>query len=202
MFGEEGPSQPKVAAHRLGQLCLGELPIPDVTVRLVGVNVLGNPVDQQVVTDSDGFYHFGDLYPGTYAIGETHPGAFVDGKDTVGSQGGDARVNDLFTIDALNAGVEGTDNNFGELGNITRWGNSQFDRLVGMAQVEQDQARRAELYRNAEKIAYDEAPWLMLFWKNSATLVQPYVRDLEITQMDRTPQLNNAPLEKVWFEAP
>ncbi len=92
--------------------------------------------------------------------------------------------------------------NFGELGNITRWGNSQFDRLVGMAQVEQDQARRAELYLNAEKLAYDEAPWLMLFWKNSATLVQPYVRGLEIARMDRTPQLNNAPLEQVWFEEP
>lgn len=92
--------------------------------------------------------------------------------------------------------------NFGELGNITRWSNSEFDYDVGLAQVEQDPARRAELYGMAEKIAYDEAPWLMLFWKNSATLVQPYVKGLVITKMDRTPQLNNAPLEQVYFAEP
>lgn len=92
--------------------------------------------------------------------------------------------------------------NFGELGNITRWANSEFDYDVGLAQVEQDQARRAELYGMAEKIAYEEAPWLMLFWKNSATLVQPYVKGLTITKMDRTPQLNNAPLEQVYFAEP
>jgi len=90
--------------------------------------------------------------------------------------------------------------NFGSAGNITRWANSEFDSLVGMAQVELDETRRADLYHKAEQIAWDEAPWLLLFWKNSATLVQPYVRDLTITKMDRTPQLNNAPLEKVYFE--
>lgn len=91
--------------------------------------------------------------------------------------------------------------NFGDAGNITRWSNSEFDQLVGLAQVEMDPVRRAELYQQAEQIAHQEAPWLMLFWKNSATLVQPYVENLTITQMDRTPQLNNAPLENVRFAA-
>jgi peptide/nickel transport system substrate-binding protein/oligopeptide transport system substrate-binding protein len=90
--------------------------------------------------------------------------------------------------------------NFGDAGNITRWANEEFDRLVSMAQVEQDEARRAELYKLAEKIAYEEAPWLMLFWKNSATLVQPYVKGLEVSAMDRTPQLNSVELEQVYFE--
>jgi peptide/nickel transport system substrate-binding protein/oligopeptide transport system substrate-binding protein len=91
--------------------------------------------------------------------------------------------------------------NFGDRGNIARWRNSEFDQLVTEAQVSLDTTHRAELYRRAEDIAYKEAPWLLLFWKNSSTLVQPYVQGLVITRMDRTPQLNNAPLEQVHFEA-
>ena len=89
--------------------------------------------------------------------------------------------------------------NFGDAGNISRWSNSRFDALVTEAQVTPDQAKRAELYRQAEEIALSEAPWLLLFWKNSSTLVQPYVQGLKITKMDRTPQLNNAPLEEVTY---
>jgi peptide/nickel transport system substrate-binding protein/oligopeptide transport system substrate-binding protein len=91
--------------------------------------------------------------------------------------------------------------NFGDAGNITRWANSEFDHFVKMAQVEMDSTQRAELYRKAEQIAFKEAPWLLLFWKNSATLVQPYVQDFEISGMDRTPQCNNVPLEEVYFSA-
>ncbi len=89
--------------------------------------------------------------------------------------------------------------NFGDAGNISRWQNSQFDALVTEAQIEPDQSRRSELYRQAEEIALSEAPWLLLFWKNSSTLVQPYVQGLTITKMDRTPQLNNAPIEEVTY---
>lgn len=91
--------------------------------------------------------------------------------------------------------------NFGDAGNITRWSNSEFDHFVKMAQVEMDSAQRAELYRKAEQIAFKEAPWLLLFWKNSATLVQPYVQGFVISGMDRTPQCNNVPLEEVFFSA-
>ncbi|MCB1185689.1 ABC transporter substrate-binding protein [bacterium] len=89
--------------------------------------------------------------------------------------------------------------NFGDAGNISRWKNSQFDQLVKEAQVEPDQQKRSDLYRQAEDIALNEAPWLLLFWKNSSTLVQPYVKGLTITKMDRTPQLNNAPIEEVTY---
>ncbi|MEZ5338895.1 MAG: ABC transporter substrate-binding protein [bacterium] len=89
--------------------------------------------------------------------------------------------------------------NFGDAGNIARWSNPQFDRLVKEAQVEPDQLKRSDLYRQAEEIALSEAPWLLLFWKNSSTLVQPYVQGLTITKMDRTPQLNNAPIEEVTY---
>lgn len=91
--------------------------------------------------------------------------------------------------------------NFGEKGNITRWSNSEFDHLVKQAQIELDPVVRSELYAKAEKIAHQEAPWLLLFWKNSSTLVQPNVSGLTITKMDRTPQLNNAPMDQVELAA-
>ena len=90
--------------------------------------------------------------------------------------------------------------NFGDNGNITRWSNDEFDHLLSLAQTEQDPERRAELYNMAEKISFAEAPWLFLFWKNSSTLIQPWVKGLTINKMDRTPQLNNAPIEEVYFE--
>jgi oligopeptide transport system substrate-binding protein len=87
--------------------------------------------------------------------------------------------------------------NFGELGNTTRWSNSEFDSLVMQAQVTLDLERRKELYKQAEQIAFNEAPWLFLFWKNSSTLVQPQVKGLTITRLDRTPHLNNTAIEEV-----
>jgi oligopeptide transport system substrate-binding protein len=90
--------------------------------------------------------------------------------------------------------------NFGDGGNITRWRNTEFDTLVKQAQVEIDQGARDDLYKHAEGIAYEEAPWLLLFWKNSSTLVQPYVQGFTPWRLDRTPQLANVPLEKVTLE--
>jgi peptide/nickel transport system substrate-binding protein/oligopeptide transport system substrate-binding protein len=83
--------------------------------------------------------------------------------------------------------------NFGDKGNIARWQNSEFDKLVESAQVEPSQQSRADLYKNAEKIASDEAPWLLL-------LVQPYVHGLSASRLDRSPQLGNVPLEQVTLD--
>jgi peptide/nickel transport system substrate-binding protein/oligopeptide transport system substrate-binding protein len=90
--------------------------------------------------------------------------------------------------------------NFGDKGNIARWSNSEFDQLVEAAQVEPNEGSRRDLYQKAEKIASDEAPWLLLFWKNSSTLVQPYVHGLTASRLDRSPQLGNVPLEKVTLD--
>jgi peptide/nickel transport system substrate-binding protein/oligopeptide transport system substrate-binding protein len=90
--------------------------------------------------------------------------------------------------------------NFGGKGNTARWANSEFDNLVRQAQTELDEARRAELYKMAEDIALTEAPWLLLYWKNSSTLVQPYVHGLSVTRLDRTPQLGNSWMENVTLE--
>ena len=88
----------------------------------------------------------------------------------------------------------------GAPGNITRFSQKQFDSYVREARVTVDQAKRAELYGKAEDIALASGPWLMLYWRKNLTLVQPYVKGLTITAMDRTPQLNNTPLESVTLE--
>jgi peptide/nickel transport system substrate-binding protein/oligopeptide transport system substrate-binding protein len=92
--------------------------------------------------------------------------------------------------------------NKGDQGNTTRWSNSEFDHLVEQAQVATTEQERSELYGKAEAIAFNEAPWLLLFWRNSATLVQPYVKDLRISRLDRTPQLGNANIEEVELGTP
>ena len=98
-----------------GILELGELGIPNVTVTLVGVDFLGAAVNVSTTTDTDGFYLFDDLNPGTYNILETQPLEYIDGKDTIGTPGG-TTTNDQFSNIVLPAGFDGVQNNFGERG--------------------------------------------------------------------------------------
>jgi uncharacterized repeat protein (TIGR01451 family) len=91
----------------------GEPGIPNVTVTLTGANDVG-PVSVVTATDANGFYHFDSLRPGTYTITETPPAGYIDGKDTIGTQGG-LTGHDVFYGIALAQGVQGANNNFGEL---------------------------------------------------------------------------------------
>ncbi len=88
----------------------------------------------------------------------------------------------------------------GDPGNITRFSHPQFDELVRKGRTTVDREERSRLYHKAEDIALAAAPWLLLYWRKNLTLVQPYVMGLSITAMDRTPHLNNTPLEKVYFK--
>jgi peptide/nickel transport system substrate-binding protein/oligopeptide transport system substrate-binding protein len=87
----------------------------------------------------------------------------------------------------------------GEKGNSARYVNSDFDALVDEAGRISDQDRRWELYAQAEKIAFDDAPWLPLFWNKCTILVSPQVHDLQITSLDRPPVLPAVEIEKVWL---
>ncbi|MFH1513942.1 MAG: ABC transporter substrate-binding protein [bacterium] len=89
--------------------------------------------------------------------------------------------------------------NWGKPGNQTRFSNARFDQLTEQAQQETDWSVRHQLYLEAEAIAMEESPWLLLFTNRCNLLVQDYVRDLEITALDRAPRLPNVELEKVWF---
>jgi oligopeptide transport system substrate-binding protein len=90
--------------------------------------------------------------------------------------------------------------NWGAMGNHARYSNPEFDKLVEQAQKETDWNIRRELYYQAEAMAMDDCPWLILFTNRCNVLVQDYVKDLEITALDRAPRLPNVDLEKVWFE--
>lgn len=90
--------------------------------------------------------------------------------------------------------------NWGAPGNQTRFSNKRFDELVEQAQKITDWTEREKLYQEAESIVMDECPWLLLFTNRCNVLVQPYVKGLEITALDRSPRLPNVDLENVWFE--
>ncbi len=92
-----------------------ESPISGVTVTLTGTDDLGNPVSASTTTNSVGYYEFTGLRPGTYTITETQPSAYLDGKDTQGTPGNGTTTNDQFSTISLVAGVNGVNNNFGEL---------------------------------------------------------------------------------------
>jgi uncharacterized repeat protein (TIGR01451 family) len=101
-------------ANNNGIKDVGEAPISGTTVTLTGFGSDG-PVSQTATTDASGFYQFTNLKPGTYGIQEGNPGSqYLDGKDTIGSQGGTAG-NDSFSAISLASGVAGVNNNFGEL---------------------------------------------------------------------------------------
>ncbi len=93
--------------------------IPGVTVVLTGTDDLGNSVSTTTTTNGTGDYSFANLRPGNYVITETQPSGLLDGKNVVGTQGGNTVNNPLSdTITAINlatSGITGTGNNFAEL---------------------------------------------------------------------------------------
>jgi hypothetical protein len=91
----------------------GEPGIAGITLTLTGDDARGFSITENTVTTIDGSYLFPDLAPGSYAIAEVAPANYLDGQDTAGSQGATVG-NDLLAWIALDTGVNGTGNNFGE----------------------------------------------------------------------------------------
>jgi uncharacterized repeat protein (TIGR01451 family) len=87
--------------------------ISGVTITLIGVTSQG-PMQQVIQTSANGFYQFANLKPGTYSITETQPSGYQDGQNAIGTQGGSVGTNQFFNI-ALAMGVQGANNNFGEV---------------------------------------------------------------------------------------
>ncbi len=118
MFGELQPASLAgfvyVDANNDGVKQAGEAGIANVTVTLTGTDDLGDSINQAVATLSSGAYSFTNLRPGTYIIAESQPTSYEEGKDTIGTPGGNAAVQDVFSNIVLNESVNGTNNNFGE----------------------------------------------------------------------------------------
>jgi ABC-type transport system substrate-binding protein len=70
--------------------------------------------------------------------------------------------------------------NKGVGGNVSFYGNPEFDRLVSASRREQDAGRRAQLYQQADSIAYQDAPMIYLYFFNELYAVQPWIRNFKI----------------------
>jgi peptide/nickel transport system substrate-binding protein/oligopeptide transport system substrate-binding protein len=65
-------------------------------------------------------------------------------------------------------------------GNFGRYANPRFDALLAEARAASDPGRRLALFRQAERLAVDDAAWLFLYHYGDDTLVKPYVKGLVI----------------------
>jgi len=101
--------------------------------------------------------------------------------------------NDPFVVHRAGWGADYPDpDNFMKLftansgNNHGRWKNPQFDQLLEQAAVEQDTAKRAQLYDQAQKILTEtDAAIVPLFWKSESTLLNPKFTGLEYNSMAR-----------------
>ncbi|HMQ34807.1 MAG TPA: hypothetical protein PKD53_28980, partial [Chloroflexaceae bacterium] len=67
--------------------------------------------------------------------------------------------------------------------NHPAYASPEVDALLDQAAVEPDEARRHELYREAERRILADAPVVPLYHTVEHTLIKPYVRGLEVTPM-------------------
>jgi uncharacterized repeat protein (TIGR01451 family) len=96
------------------------------TVTLTGTDVTGNAVNLTTTTATvagqPGVYSFANLQPSNasgYTITETQPSSYLEGKDQLGSLGGSAAVQDVFSGIVVGYGASGVHYNFGELKPVT-----------------------------------------------------------------------------------
>jgi peptide/nickel transport system substrate-binding protein/oligopeptide transport system substrate-binding protein len=66
--------------------------------------------------------------------------------------------------------------NRGVGGNVSFYENPAFDRIVSLARTEQDSTKRAALYRQADSLAFTDAPMIYLWFYNELYAVQPWVK--------------------------
>jgi len=95
---------------------VSEPSIPGATIRLLNESGL---VIAETVTNAQGQYRFSSLRKGIYRIGEITPAGYLDGKDRVGTIGGQT-IGQLSGIDSIQAislpsGMHGIHYDFGEI---------------------------------------------------------------------------------------
>jgi ABC-type transport system substrate-binding protein len=66
--------------------------------------------------------------------------------------------------------------NKGVGGNVSFFSNAQYDSLVSASRRELDEAKRTELYRQADALAFREAPMVFLYFYNDLYAVQPWIK--------------------------
>jgi len=69
--------------------------------------------------------------------------------------------------------------NVGQGGNVSFYANPAFDRLITAARAERSDAVRTREYRQADSIAFAQAPMLFLVFYNELYAVQPWLRGFQ-----------------------
>ena len=64
--------------------------------------------------------------------------------------------------------------------NDTRYANPELDALLDAARGELDPAKRIAMYKHAERIIYDDAPWIFDYHPMTTEVTQPYVKGFEL----------------------
>jgi len=62
-------------------------------------------------------------------------------------------------------------------GNDSFYANTEVDRLLDAGRGEPDLAKRDAIYKQVERLLYDDAPWLWNYHQMQTEVVQPYVMD-------------------------
>lgn len=71
----------------------------------------------------------------------------------------------------------------------------QVDSLLEQARTEQDQAKRFDLYRQAQRLIIQDAPWIPMFFERTHVVVKPYVKDYNIAPI-MIPRLRFVSIER------
>jgi len=66
--------------------------------------------------------------------------------------------------------------NLGPGGNVSFFQNPEFDRIVDQSRREPDEAKRNVLYRQADSLAFAQAPMVFLYFYNELYAVQPWIK--------------------------
>ncbi len=61
-------------------------------------------------------------------------------------------------------------------GNSSFYSNPELDALLDRARAEPDRVKRAAMYHRAERILYDDAPWIWEYHQELTEVIQPYVK--------------------------
>ena len=85
--------------------------------------------------------------------------------------------------------------------NTTLFSNTGFDAAVKKAAAEPDDAKRLQLWRDAQKILVDEAPIVPLIYRERFWLVKPHVKGLTTTSKDSAVP-GDKYFSKIWLAKP
>ncbi len=82
--------------------------------------------------------------------------------------------------------------------NYARYKNPKVDALLTQARAETDYLQRIKLYREAEDLIMQDAPWINLVYYTYEQLFQPYVQGIEVNALGEI----SIPMKKIWLDKP